>query len=87
MCLQLGGVTVHWREKRQQRKKGTKRGLRCSAVGTALDRHATEAGLIPPVRHGIFLPESTFSADSLEVSVHPHMQPHALTPVRMLKIQ
>ena len=33
-----------------------------------------------PVRPGIFLPESTFSADSLMVSVHPHVQPHALSP-------
>ena len=34
----------------------------------------------------IFLPESTFSADSLTVSIHPHVQSHALTSVHMLKI-
>ena len=35
------------------------------------DRHAADAGSIPPVRQAIFLPESTFSANSLSVSVHP----------------
>ena len=29
------------------------------------------------MRQGIFLPESSFSADSLTVSVHPHVPPHA----------
>ena len=33
-----------------------------------------------PVRPGIFLPESTFSADSFTVSIHPHVPPHALSP-------
>ena len=33
-----------------------------------------------------FLPESTFSADSLSVPVHPRVQSHALTSVRTLKI-
>ena len=31
----------------------------------ASDRHAADAGSIPLVRQGIFLPESTFNADSL----------------------
>ena len=39
-----------------------------------------------PVRQGIFLPESTISADSLTVSVHPRVQSHAFTSVRTLKI-
>ena len=39
-----------------------------------------------PGAQGIFLPESTFSADSLTVSVHPHVQSQALTTVRTLKI-
>ena len=38
------------------------------------------------VGQGIFLPESTFSADSLPVSVHPRVQSHALTSARKLKI-
>ena len=39
-----------------------------------------------PVWKGIFLPQSTFSADSLTVSVHPHVQSHPLATVHMLKI-
>ena len=35
--------------------------LRCSSVVRASDRHAADAGFIPPVWQGIFLPESTFS--------------------------
>ena len=38
------------------------------------------------VQQGIFLSESTFSVDSLIVSVQPLVQSHALTSVRMLKI-
>ena len=38
-----------------------------------------------PVRQGIFLPVSTFSAESLTVSVHPRVQSHALKCVRTLK--
>ena len=40
-----------------------------------------------PVRQGNSLPEPTFSADSLAVSVHPRVQSHALTSVCTLKIQ
>ena len=65
------GVAVSWR---------------CSSVGRALDRPAAEAGSIPTVRQGIFLPESAFSADSLIVSVHPHVHPYALTSVCMLEV-
>ena len=39
------------------------------------------------MRQGIFLPESTFSADSLTVSVHLRVQKHALTYVHTLKIR
>ena len=39
-----------------------------------------------PVRQEIFFPESTFSADSLSVSIHPRVQSLALTPVCMIKI-
>ena len=52
----------------------------------ASDRHAADAGSIPQLRQGIFLPESTFSADSFTVSVYPHVQSHASTSVRTLKI-
>ena len=38
------------------------------------------------VQQGIFLPEPTFSADSLKVSVQPLAQLHAFTSVRTLKI-
>ena len=38
------------------------------------------------VRQGIFLLQSTFSADSLAVSIHPHVQSHAFTTVCTLKI-
>ena len=38
-----------------------------------------------PVRQGIFLPESTFSADSLTVSLNPRVQSHAFASVRTLK--
>ena len=52
----------------------------------ASDRHAADAGSIPRCGQGIFLPESTFSADSLTMSIHPRVQSHALTSVRTLKI-
>ena len=44
-------------------------GVGGSSVGRALDGHATDTGSNPGQR--IFLPESTFSADSLMASVHP----------------
>ena len=37
----------------------------------ASDRHAADAGSIPRCGKGFFPPESTFSADSLTVPVHP----------------
>ena len=40
----------------------------------ASDRHATDAGSIPLLWQGIFLPDSTFSADPLTVSVHHRAQ-------------
>ena len=45
--------------------------LTCSSVARASDRHAAEAGSIPRCGEGFyfFSPESTFSADSLTVSV------------------
>ena len=33
-----------------------------------------------------FFPESPFSADSATVSIHPHVQSHALTSVHRIKI-
>ena len=35
---------------------------------------------------GIFLPESIFSADSLKMSIQPHVRLYALTSVHTLKI-
>ena len=52
----------------------------------ASDRHAADEGTILPVQQGILLPEFTFNADSLCFSIHPSVQLHALTSVRMLKI-
>ena len=43
---------------------------RCSSVGTASDRHTADAGSIPRCGKGLVF-GSTFSADSLTVSVHP----------------
>ena len=57
-------------------------GRECSSVGRASDRHAFEAGSIPRCGKGF----STFSADSLTVSVHPLVQSRALTYVLTLKI-
>ena len=49
--------------------------------------HAADAGSSPRCgKGGIFLPESTFSADSLTVSLHPRVLSHVLTSVRTLKI-
>ena len=62
------------------------RGGGCSSCGRASYRHDVDTGSIPRGRQGIFLPESTFSADSLTVSVHPRVQSHAFTSVRTIKI-
>ena len=43
----------------------------CSSVGRASDRHDVEPGSIPWCGKGFFVPESTFSADSLTVSAKP----------------
>ena len=48
-------------------------------------RDAAEAPLNPRCYTAIFLPQSTFSADSLTVAVHPRVQPPALTSVRTLR--
>ena len=50
----------------------------CSSVGTASDQHTAEAVPIPQCGKGLFL-QSTISADSLMVSLQPHIQPHAFT--------
>ena len=55
------------------------------SIGTALDEWAANT-FGSRAWPGIFLPESTFSADSFTVSVHPHVQPHAVTSVCTLKI-
>ena len=47
----------------QEHKRG------CSSVGRASDRPDRVGRFDSPVRQGIFLPEPTFSADSLTVSV------------------
>ena len=47
---------------------------------------AASRGFESPVRQGIVLPESTFSADCLTVSLRPRVQSHASTSVRTLKI-
>ena len=58
----------------------------CSSVGKATDWHAADAGLNPQCGKG-FSPQCQLSrADSLMVSVHPRVQSHAFTSVRMLKI-
>ena len=56
-------------------------GWGCSSVGLA---HSWRR-FVSPVRQGIFLPESTFSADSLTVSLHPCVQSHTLTAVCTLR--
>ena len=65
---------------------GGGRGRDIAQMVGASDRHAADSGLIPRCGKVIFFPESTFSADSLSVSVHPHVQSHALTSVRTIKI-
>ena len=56
--------------------------LSWQSIGPARHRRRFDS----PERQGIFLPESTFNADSLTVSVHPRVQSRALTSVRTLKI-
>ena len=63
-----------------------RRGWGCSSVDRASDRHAADAGSISRCGIGTFLLESSFSADSLTVSVYPRAQSHALPSVRTLKI-
>ena len=58
----------------------TKIGWDVDQLVRASDHCVTDAGLIP------FFPESTFSADSLSVSIHPHAQSHALTSACTIKI-
>ena len=58
----------------------------CSSVGTVSEHHAADTSLIPRCGEGFRSPESTFSAHSLSVSVHPCVQSHALTSARTLQI-
>ena len=61
-------------------------GWGCSSVGSASNRHAANVGRFDsPVRQRISLPESTFSADSPMMSVHPRIQLHILTSVAHVK--
>ena len=53
-----------------------------SSIGPASRRRMFDS----LVRQGSFLPESTFNADSLTVSVYPHIQSHAFTSVSTLRI-
>ena len=46
-------------------------GWGCSSVGRASDRHTAQAGSIPLCGKEFFLPEPTFSANSLTVSAQP----------------
>ena len=57
----------------------------CSSVGSALDSNTADAGSIPRCGKGFSPPESTFSADSLTVSILPRVQSHVLTSVCVLK--
>ena len=50
-----------------------------------MDQHTDEAGLIPQCGK-VFFSQSQLSVQTLMVSVHPCVQPHALTSMRMLKI-
>ena len=61
-------------------------GWGCSSVGKASDRHVALRRFDSPVRQGIFLLRSTFSADCLTVSVQSRIQSHVFTSVRTLKI-
>ena len=63
-------------------------GWGCSSAVRVSDGYAADPGSILISRRGkgFVLPESTFSADSLTVSVHPRVQSHALISVRELKI-
>ena len=56
--------------------------LSWQSVGPALCRRRFDS----PVQQRIFPPESTFSADSLTVSVHHRVQWHAFTSVGTLKV-
>ena len=61
-------------------------GWGCSSSDRVVDQHAADAGSIPQLWLGIFLPELTFSEDSFTVSVQPCVQVHALTYVRVVTI-
>ena len=57
----------------------------CGSLGRPLHQHAVVAGLIPWCHRGFFS-QSTSSAGSLAVSVHPCVSSHAFTSERTLKI-
>ena len=57
-----------------------------SSTGRASDRHATDAVSIPRFGEGFFSKSHLSVQNLLRVSVHPHVQSHALTSVRKLKI-
>ena len=61
-------------------------GWGCSSVTGASDRYAAEAGSIPRCGKGFLSQSQVSTADSLTMSVHPRVQPHALTSVRTFKI-
>ena len=65
------------------------KGWGCSSVGRASDRHAADAGSIPPVRRGIFFfsPRVSFQCRlSYGVRTARRVQSHTLTSVRTLEI-
>ena len=51
----------------------------------ATEKPGTAVMRVRVPRAARFLPESTFSADSLRRAYHPHVQSHASTSVRTLK--
>ena len=51
----------------------------------ASDHHTNDAGSIPRCGKGFFF-QSQLSVQTLSVSVHPRVQPHAFTSVRTLNI-
>ena len=61
-------------------------GWKRSSVGKASDQHATVAVLIPRGSEGFFVKSQHLAQTLLHVSIHPQVQSHAFTSVRMSKI-
>ena len=69
---------------------GSRRRHKMGGDVAQLVEHRTDTPLtqvrFPGAARDFFLPELTFSANSLTLSIHPPVQPHALTSLRTLKI-